>query len=509
MKSKKYYSFIVLSGLLMALCFNIPSIAIVAWGGLIPLFYVLFKEKTSNRKAYLYMFTYGMVFYLSYMLCLIALYPLDWMGFSNGASILVVISGIIGFSLLEAFFLGFIGLFFNIFRSKSNIVNSISMGFIWIIFEFVQGLGIMGFTGGQLAASQFLYLPLIQSVSLFGALFVSFLIVSVNSFLLCAIVERNNRKKYSIIILIVFISNLFFGTISMSIKKYNGNVKVAVIQGNVASGQKWENGMTMKIYNRYMDLTKEAIKENPEIVIWPETAIPVDISSDDKLYKSYVKIAKEIDGLFLSGVIASEEIDGEENDFNAVIAIDKNGYIAPAYLKRHLVPFGEFIPYRSILVKIAPFVDDIAGLGDLTPGEETNVINTNLGNIGNLICYESIFSKLARDSIRDGAQLFVVATNDSWFEDSSATTKHFAHSVLRAVEYDRFLVRAGNTGISSVIAPDGKQLGTIEAMEEGYLIENVEFLHSRTLYSYIGDLIVLIGLMWILIVGIMKKKRMW
>lgn len=507
MKDKKCYLFIVLSGILMGLCFNIPLIAIIAWGGLIPLFYVLFKGRISNRKAYLYMFTYGMVFYLSYMLCLIALYPLDWMGFSNSVSILVVISGIIGFSLLEAFFLGFIGVFFNICKSKNNIINSISIGFIWIIFEFVQGLGIMGFTGGQLAASQFQYLPIIQSVSLFGSLFISFLIVTVNSFLLYAIGEKENRKKYIIIILIIFISNFFFGIISMSIKSYEGNVKVAVIQGNVASGQKWEKGMTMKIYDKYIDLTKEAIKEEPEIVIWPETAIPVDISNNDKLYNSYIQIAKEIDGIFLSGVIASKEIDSKENDFNAVIAIDKNGYIAPTYFKRHLVPFGEFIPYRNILVKIAPLLNDIAGLGDLTPGEDANVIDTNLGKIGNLICYESIFSNLARESIKEGAELFVVATNDSWFEDSSATTKHFSHSILRAVEYERFLVRAGNTGISSIIMPNGMQLDTIKAMEEGYLIGDVQFLQNRTVYSYVGDIIVLIGLMWILIVCTLKLRK--
>jgi apolipoprotein N-acyltransferase len=122
------------------------------------------------------------------------------------------------------------------------------------------------------------------------------------------------------------------------------------------------------------------------------------------------------------------------------------------------------------------------------PGDESSVWQGDGVMFGYLICFDSIYDSLARESVRNGAEIIMISTNDSWFGDSVGTRMHSAQAKLRAVENGRSVVRAANTGISSVITPDGETLALIPADEEGQICVNVPVSDNMTLYTKIGNL---------------------
>ena len=160
---------------------------------------------------------------------------------------------------------------------------------------------------------------------------------------------------------------------------------------------------------------------------------------------------------------------------------------------------------------VVPPLNELTIIGDdLAAGEGAQLIETEYGKIGLIICFDSIYEALSRESAASGAQVLFVSTNDSWFGDSSAVYEHNSHSILRAVENGKYVVRAANTGISSVITPTGEVVSTLDPMVKGYLSEEIVMIPSSTLYSNTGDVIVYISFAAIAIsiaVSIVFKRR--
>ena len=265
-------------------------------------------------------------------------------------------------------------------------------------------------------------------------------------------------------------------------------LRVAAAQGNISSAQKWgEDGLIISL-TRYTELTQLAAFRDADLVVWPESVIPYDLNEDDVMLSYLGKLASS-EGIHL--IVGSFEKQGDINH-NALFAFDPQGKLNPtAYAKRRLVPFGEFIPMEKFIKTVVPLLADLnARSADLDPGEGSNIIHTELGNIGGIICFDSIYEELSRASVLDGAQLLVISTNDSWFSDSAALSMHNRQSVLRAVENGRYVIRAANTGISSIISPTGEILDSLGALEDGIVVKDVYLRDSLTLYTRMGNVIV-------------------
>ena len=174
--------------------------------------------------------------------------------------------------------------------------------------------------------------------------------------------------------------------------------------------------------------------------------------------------------------------------------IDEN-----VYAKRHLVPFGEYVPWRPFIEVVFPMLADIGMLSDdLAPGTDSALFDTVNGRIGALLCFDSIYETLTRDSVLDGAELLILPTNDSWFTDSRGVYMHHAQARLRAIESGRWIVRAADTGISSVIAPDGESYAEQPPLVEGMALYTATARDNVTLYTRIGNLLV-----WLLIAAVL------
>jgi apolipoprotein N-acyltransferase len=198
----------------------------------------------------------------------------------------------------------------------------------------------------------------------------------------------------------------------------------------------------------------------PQLVIWPESALPPDQSSID-----YVKnLAKQGDFSFLIGTVDGNPIRGE--DYNTAVLLTEHATHHQSYFKMHLVPFGEYLPLRPILGRF------LGGLvpGDFTPGRDSTILHMAdpAVDLGALICFEDTLGDLTRHFVRSGAQVLVNITNDGWFGETAAAEQHLANATFRAIENRRPLVRCGNTGVTCLIQPSGRIERSLPPFEEGF-----------------------------------------
>ena len=236
-----------------------------------------------------------------------------------------------------------------------------------------------------------------------------------------------------------------------------------------------------------MEKTREAAEQGAEIVLWPETAIPFDITAD--LYSKYDTKCKELAKETQVYVIVGAYSNDGDKSYNSLICYTPNGErMETVYNKRRLVPFGEFIPLRSIFEKVIPPLTEILiTFDDIFVGESSSIMDINGTDVGCLICFDSIYDGLTLESVRDGAELICLSTNDSWFSGSAALSVHRAHSQLRSIESGRYITRCASTGISTIVSPRGEILSQLEADTEGLLVYDVYKRENKTLRYYLGN----------------------
>ena len=335
----------------------------------------------------------------------------------------------------------------------------------------------------------------IQAASLFGSYFITAIIVGINTLLAFALMKSTKAdkcRKYALAALIVFTSNMALGGIlyasHKSQAKGGDTVRVGVIQGNYDSTDKWFEPNDYVIVSDHLKLTEAAAKDGAEIVLWAETALPFTLYDDDPDSEMIAQTAAELNVTIIVGAI--REDDG--NIYNTLFCFTPNGKVSETkYYKRRLVPFGEYVPMRDFMENTLPFMAEIAVLTeDMTPGDDGTVFNLENANAGSLICFDSIYENLTRDTVKNGADLILLSTNDSWFSNSSAIYMHNNQARFRAVECGRYIARSANTGLSSFISNTGEVIDNIEPFAKESLCADLTTLNTRTLYSRIGNIFV-------------------
>lgn len=499
----RYFKYLLAAacGMLTALPMIVPQLFFVSWISLILFFYSLFIIKKKFKTYFFMFFTYGFFYFLIIYTWFLSLHPLDWAGLTEGRSLLVVLTLWLSISVAQGLEYSFMGLFYAAANPK-GIHKILTISFVWVIVEWLVGLSIWGMPWGRLAAGQSWFLPFIQSGSLFGSLFVGFLVVGVNALAAFAIMNRRNKKIWQITAAVaagILVCNSLFGVIRIAVveNSHSGqSVKVAVIQGNLPSDEKWQNE-GRNAFNVFYSLSENAAQMGVKIIVWPESAVPVPYSKGENLDETYKEFADLHDVyLVIGGFLVDEE------DTYSILALytpDGESGIENAYKKRQLVPFGEYVPYRDFLYSVLPFVTDFTMLeDDLTPGSETVLFDTEYGKISGLICFDSIFPQFSYEDARAGSELIVMGTNDSFYGNSLNPRQHNSHAVLRAAENGRYIARAANTGISCIISPTGRITESSKMNEEIIIMSDVYFRNTKTLYTLTGDIIVLIAFVYVI-----------
>ena len=519
--SYKRFILLALSGVLTGFTLVIPSVGFLQWVTLIPAGVMLLIRASDTKIRFRSLYLDGLAFFYSYYLICFHwftyLYPLDFVGgMTKGGALAVVLVAWFGLSLLQALMgaLVFVvagGVCRCSLCDRTSILKPLLVAGLWSVSEWSQTFGWWGVPWGRLPIGQSEYVIGLQNASLFGSYFVTFVLVAVNMLFAYALINSERIKLGVILAVVLVVFQYSSGALIYLLNDpcEGEKIKVACIQGNISSGEKWNSEKLTKIFSVYDEYTAEAAAEGAELVIWPETAVPYNIDTVAPYFsEQFAYMAKTYNVYLLVGAYVG---DGEGNDLNSLICFTPEGErIDDVYSKRHLVPFGEYVPLRSLIeLLVPPLAELVLSESDIVAGSGAQIIELDNGiALGGLICFDSIYEELPRESVNAGAELICLSTNDSWFRDSAAVYMHNAQAQIRAIENGKYIARAANTGISTVINSRGEVICQLDALEEGYVICDVYANSGRTLFGIIGNSFVylLVALYGILMVSDIYEK---
>jgi len=486
----------VLSGLLLTASFPKIGLDWLAWVALVPLFAAI--ANLSVKKSFRIGFIAGLIHYLSLLYWVVpVMRTYGYLPLYLSIAILFLFAAVL--ALFPAVFSAAAA---AIGRTPARCL--ITMPLLWIAVEYIRTHIFTGFPWALLGYSQYLRLHIIQMADLFGVYGVSFLIVLGNTafFLVLSPITRQARQNKPISIrlraagVIFFVAGLLFTWAygSWRIKTTDvlaaasPSVRLAVVQGNVDQAVKWNPAFqdaTVKTHNR---LSLSAKSENPDLIVWPESATPFYLFYNKEPTRKVLEGIQKIDTDFLIGSPSFAGKEGSYVYYNSAYLIRPRSKTVVKYDKAHLVPYGEYVPFK----KWFPFLGKmVAQVGDFSPGKAGKTLPWEKGPLGIQICYEIIFPALSRKMVKNDAVLLINITNDAWFGKTSGPYQHFSMTVLRAVENRRTLARAANTGISGFIDPAGRILTSTPLLQEAVLTRPLPLIRQKTFYTRFGDLFAL------------------
>jgi len=261
-------------------------------------------------------------------------------------------------------------------------------------------------------------------------------------------------------------------------------LRVAVIQGNIEQSQKWDPAFQIATIEKYLRLSLSTRPQKPELVVWPESAAPFYFLAEVPPTRMVMQGVRAAITHFLIGA-PSFDLRGKDADyFNSAYLVGPDGEVLGKYDKAHLVPYGEYTPFKEYLPFLGKIVEHV---GDFKPGTKGQTLEMQGRKLGIQICYEIIFPALARAMVQNGAGLLITITNDAWYGTTAGPYQHFSLAVLRAVENRRALARAANTGISGFIDPAGRVLDPTPLLKEAAVVRALPLLDATTVYARFGD----------------------
>ena len=277
------------------------------------------------------------------------------------------------------------------------------------------------------------------------------------------------------------------------------SLPVALIQGNIPPDRKWSRATQRETLSRYLALSRRGTGEGARLLVWPETALPVVYNGPRTrlapLLARTLSHSGSADALLLTGAI------GERPDpdspvglsfTNSAVLYSPGGQVVAAYNKRHLVPFGEFLPLPALFGWLRP----MTGItGDMAAGHRSVLfpLQGSAGGAAPLICYEALYPSLSRANLGQGTLLAVIS-DDAWFGNTSAPWQLFRESGMRAAENGVYLVRAANTGLSGIVAPDTTVPAIGPLFRQAVVTGNVRLETGQTFYRRHGEWVLRLSL---------------
>ncbi len=465
-----------------------------AWIGLVPLFAALRVPATMHP------FQSGLL--TGTTMALLSLY---WVAHTYGGGLAVV-----GGTLLLALYLGmYVGLYalaqhFLLCRWGDRAL--LAAPILWTSGEYLLSLGELGFPWLLLGHSQAAMPRFIQPAALTGVYGVSFWVVSLNVF--CALALAGKRRaRQAIWLLIIMISLiapvLYAATVVPSNDPAASSIRVSVIQHGFTQADLQTPGGPATMLRRLEDLSRQAAIDNPDLLVWPETAVPCHLRIRPHCRNRVQALVDELQIPLLTG--ASDYDRERDAPFNAAFMLLPGQSILPRYAKMHLVPFGERTPYRDRIPWLRridwSLITGDLGPAEFAPGTERTLFAHPQAPIVMLICFEAVFPDFTRRGVQLGGRLLVNITNDSWFGDTAGPYQHASLAAMRAVENRTAMARSASTGLSLFVDPYGRIHQQTSLGGADVRTRDLPVAERTTLYSRHGDWfprIVLLGAMALL-----------
>jgi apolipoprotein N-acyltransferase len=483
------------SGVLLALAFSGLEIGWLAWVALVPL--VVALRDARPLAAFALSWVTGGVFIVG---------SFYWILNVPGYNILdeLLLAGYLG-SYVAVWGLGLAA-----FRSVTGGYGVLLAPALWVSLEYLRGhIGFLSLPWMFLGHSQYSNIPVIQVAAFTGVYGVSWLIVLVNVAIGRAIdplgewrsvtnpgstIRGAMRPILAAGLLLVVVLTYGLAILSMSVDR--DHLRVAVVQGNIALARKWDPASRASIMERHTRLARAAVQDAPQLIVWPETAVPGDVLHQKPLRDALARLAIETQTHLLVGSAEFAKFTDRRlvnRFYNSMFLISPSGAIEGQYKKIQLVPFGEYEPLSGIVPWPQALV---SAMGGILPGNDFTTFSVGKTRLATVICWEILFSDLVRGFVKAGARLIVNATNEAWFGDSAAPRQMLGIAAFRAVENRVGIVRAANTGISAFIDPFGRITHRLrgpdgrEAFVEGVLTADTIVSSGTTFYTHYGDVFV-------------------
>jgi len=476
------------SGALLIFAFSPFDLFPIAWFALVPLLYSLYglNKQDAFRAGFLFGLSYffGTIYWIYYSVH-------HYGGIPFVPSLLLIVLLCCYLALYPAVF----SVMFSSLLRRSHLPAMLIAPLFWTVGEFGRSYLLTGFPWSSLGYSQTRFLPMIQIADIVGIYGISFLVMAVNGAVVDMLILRKRHSDRplfaylptlagAVLLGVSLIFSLVYGYWRLNQDRTAETVRVAVIQGNIAQDKKWDPAFRHSVITIYQELTSSAVQTAPQMIVWPESAIPFVFERDIDYTEQLQAFQKRLDAYLLFGTILQR--DPKQPVFtNGAALLSKDGSLSYLYDKIHLVPFGEYVPLRQVLF----FVDKLAyGIGDYVSGDSYIQAVTPFGSFPTLICYEIIFPGLARKFFVRGGDFLVTITNDAWFGTTNGPYQHFSMAVFRAIENRKPVVRAANSGISGFIDSNGRIGKTTELMTRTILVNDIKTDRTITFYTKYGDL---------------------
>ncbi len=512
MKIKFYIELIFLISLGVLTSLSLPPFNYIIVNFLsFSLLYIFLVKKFEVYKNKRIFFLYGWLFGFGYFIS-----NLYWISisltFDENFKFLIPFTIILIPGFLALFY-ALVTYLFALLKPKKNLSSFFLFSLIFGIIEFIRGSILTGFPWNLIAFSFYNQLEILNIISIIGTygfnLFCISLFTSPSIFIL-----RENKKDISVCVAFLIITISFYLLGSKNLEKFNNqqakklDYKIRILSSNISIDRFYNNIDPVLAIEELIEIS--STRKNEKIIfIWPEGIIPGISQSQLKEYKWLFENKFNENHLLAIGINSKENKNKSIKYYNSFSIFDHNLNIINSYKKINLVPFGEFLPLEKLLNSI--------GLKTITnnyqsysKGKERNIIDLKYNNLSvkilPLICYEIIYSgKIFTNSNFD---YIVNISEDGWFGKSIGPEQHFTHSIFRAIESGKYVLRSANNGTTAIINPLGVIEQKIDINKSGYIdlteLRNIE----STLFAKFGNKILgFIILLYIFLIFSFKKLK--
>lgn len=502
---------VVLSGLLLSLSFPFwacefsqigkTGFGYLAWVALVPIMLFVLNARRMRQVVLAGLFTGTVNHFLLLYWLMGTMHNYGGMSWLLSAGFLLAIAAITSIFMI-------ITVILMRFCIRSPWLFFFGSACVWVGVEYLRTYAFTGLPWALFGYTQFQQLRLIQIVDITGVYGVSFLLALGNAAIALLLNALNqhyvDRGRYMLkgiaclVIAVLVGAGAFFYDVARESEISHKmaaapQINVGLVQASIPQHQKWEPEFQNAAMQAYAELTFQAAKSRPDIIIWPETALPFHFPQTEDLSGKIFALVNYIDIPLFTGAPRYEVPPGETDVnrfkyYNSAFLVMPEHGLMDIYNKVHLVPFGEYVPWQSIMF----FMNSITG-GGFERGEAGKVVHSPLLmqdklKIGTLICYEGIFPDFSRAQARQGANLLVNITNDAWYDYSAGPYQHFIISMFRGVETRMAFVRCANTGISAYVMPTGEITYQTQLFEKIGTVHSVPLMSETTFYTRNGDI---------------------
>lgn len=497
----------IISGGLLVLSFPKFDLSFLAWVALVPLLFVLTSEGQTLRKAFGLGWITGWVFFF---------FSCNWITHSmiqyGGMNVVLAYLCATLFTAITGFFPGLFALI-TTWLVKSLGITALGLApFVWVATEWLRAIT-TGVTWNALGVSQVNYFVIAQLASSGGVASLSFIICAVSVVLILAREVKRPPVKWvvaayllpGLMAWLVMLSNDFKpgSTLNklVSIAVVQPNLPVDILTHSDELTQRNESGLETNL-----KLTREAISQankKADIIVWTESPMVLNYEQDETTRNKINAIIKETNAYLIFSAIGREG----EKVYNSVQTVTPDGKVLKRYDKMRLVPFGEYVPFRSVLGHFVPAMIGDFNIGNTavvnslklstqlaliqneqeTNGEVALERTTTFVKPGTFICYEAAYPNIVRQFVNNGASLLINVSDDAWFGNSAGAQQHLHHARMRAIENDRDIVRVTNSGISALITAQGKVVESLPTFVPASKVWAAESRKGLTMYTKYGD----------------------